>query len=342
MPLPLVSVDRAVPIARLIMHVQHAPDPSSNSFSNESSTFPSSPRTTTSPTRKILPASNALCVEVLVSRLHYTLALGAEHKDNHSAALLVLSGTAAAISNVVPSWTSSGGTLKVTWDADSTDTKPITIALVSKTPSTYNGALALANNVNPQDKEATIQMPDVYAGPGYTVAMLSMDDTGAVIAESSPFAIASAGASPPPTATPPTPTSATFVPVSAAPTLSHISLSVSTVSISVVSSVSKPASVTHSGSASASASVHSGSASGVSGSASASAPKPTSTAPLSLSASAIRSAASSALSSIASRATSEVAASASASARSGAVPSRRVPTAGLGLALALGLLAWAL
>ncbi|KAJ6500217.1 hypothetical protein C8R47DRAFT_287135 [Mycena vitilis] len=258
------------------------------------------------------------------------------------AALLVLSGTAAAISNVVPSWTSSGGTLKVTWDADSTDTKPITIALVSKTPSTYNGALAVANNVNPQDREATIQMPDVYAGPGYTVAMLSMDDTGAVIAESSPFSIASAGATPPPTAAPPTPTSAAVVPVSVPTTLSHISLSLSTVSISVVSSVSKPASGTHSGSGSASASVHSGSASGVSGSGS-SAPKPTSTAPLSLSASAIRSAASSALSSIASRATSEVsAASASASARSGAVPSRRVPTAGLGLAFALGLLAWAL
>ncbi|KAJ6617299.1 hypothetical protein B0H10DRAFT_2033694, partial [Mycena sp. CBHHK59/15] len=47
------------------------------------------------------------------------------------------------------------------------------------------GGFATANNVNPQDNKATIALPDVVPGPGYTISLISMSDTSDVLRASS-------------------------------------------------------------------------------------------------------------------------------------------------------------
>ncbi|KAJ7229799.1 hypothetical protein GGX14DRAFT_691970 [Mycena pura] len=112
------------------------------------------------------------------------------------ATVLALAAAAhAAVSNLsAPTSAVSGGTISVTWDSDNSATAPVTVALYSKDP-TYDGPFAIANNVNPQDNKATVALPDVIPGPGYTIALISMTDTGDVLAASPPFSIAPAHAS---------------------------------------------------------------------------------------------------------------------------------------------------
>ncbi|KAJ6617304.1 hypothetical protein B0H10DRAFT_2218644 [Mycena sp. CBHHK59/15] len=122
-------------------------------------------------------------------------------------ATFAFAATAAALSNVQePKSPTSAGTITVKWPPDSSDTRvssslppvhishprassaPFTIALFSANPS-YNGGFAIAHNVNPQNK-ATIVLPDVVPGPGYTISLISMSDTSDVLATSPSFSIA--------------------------------------------------------------------------------------------------------------------------------------------------------
>ncbi|KAJ6599746.1 hypothetical protein DFH09DRAFT_626107 [Mycena vulgaris] len=158
------------------------------------------------------------------------------------ATVLAFSAAAKAISSLqVPTSPSSGGSITLTWSSDDSDTVPVTVALFSTNPS-YNGPFAIANNVNPKDNKATIPLPDVVPGPGYTVALISMSDTSKVFASSTTFSIA-----------PPAPV------VSTKPTASSTGASsVKHTSGSATGSHSASANATHSGSVSA---THSGSVS---------------------------------------------------------------------------------
>ncbi|KAJ7731559.1 hypothetical protein DFH07DRAFT_968717 [Mycena maculata] len=153
-----------------------------------------------------------------------------------SATLLALSTATHALSNLqapAPGLAASGAQVTVTWASTSADTDPVTLALYSTNP-TYNGPFAVENNINPQDNKATFEMPDVVPGPGYTIALISMNDTSDVLASSPPFSVPSstASASALTTAAP-----ATLKSVSAS--ASHVPLS--TVSISVSGSKSASA-----------------------------------------------------------------------------------------------------
>ncbi|KAJ7159355.1 hypothetical protein C8R43DRAFT_1105468 [Mycena crocata] len=169
------------------------------------------------------------------------------------AAVLSFSVAARAISNLqVTTSPASGGTVTITWNADPSDKDPCTVALYSTTPN-YNGGLAIANDVDPQDKTLTIGLPDVGKG-SYTIALISQSNTADVRAQTPPFSIGAPGSTPVPTTQPtpiPTTTPATAKPTSATGSVSTVH----------VSSSGKPASVSGSHAAASSVAVHSGSGS---------------------------------------------------------------------------------
>ncbi|KAJ6584185.1 hypothetical protein B0H10DRAFT_872816 [Mycena sp. CBHHK59/15] len=241
-------------------------------------------------------------------------------------AVLALSATASALSRLqAPASPTSGGIITVTWTSDASDNDPVTIALYSTNPS-YNGPFAIANNVDLHANKATFTLPEVVPGSGFSIGLLSMDDTGKVLAASPAFAIAPAA--------PEGATTAKPAPVS---TALHGPLSI------------KPTHVSSSGSAAHSASkasaAHSGSAATVS-LMSASAAHASMTAP----AASVSSVAYSVAASVVSEAhsvmymspVSGARPSVSATARTGAAVSVGVPTAGLALVLGLVVGAWAL
>ncbi|KAJ7131797.1 hypothetical protein C8R43DRAFT_1133474 [Mycena crocata] len=88
----------------------------------------------------------------------------------------------------------SGGFINITWVSDESDNFPVTIALFSTNP-TYNGPFAIANNVNAQANRATIGLPQLIPGSGYTMALISMSNTSDVLLSSPPFSITPAAIS---------------------------------------------------------------------------------------------------------------------------------------------------
>ncbi|KAJ7683464.1 hypothetical protein B0H17DRAFT_1333302 [Mycena rosella] len=244
------------------------------------------------------------------------------------AAVLAFSAAANAVSNLqVPVLPKSGGDITITWDADASDTESVTVALYATSPS-YNGPFAIANNVNLQDKKATIPLPDVIPGQGYTVALLDMSNAK-VLTQSTTFPIG-------------VPAPESTVSTTSAPVKSYTKpVSGSRSATGSLANGTHSASGTHSANGTYSASgTHSASASAShSGSLFPSASAlPSVTAPLASASSAASSALStfasaqrSSLSSIVASAASSEAASASTSARTGAALAVRVPAAALAL-----------
>ncbi|KAJ6598611.1 hypothetical protein B0H10DRAFT_732768 [Mycena sp. CBHHK59/15] len=245
-------------------------------------------------------------------------------------AVLALSATASALSHLqAPASPTSGGIITVTWTSDASDNDPVTIALYSTNPS-YNGPFAIANNVDLHANKATFTLPEVVPGSGFSIGLLSMDDTGKVLAASPAFAIAPAAPEGATTAKPAPVSTASHGPLSIKPT--HVSASGSAAH-SVSTSASK-ASAAHSGSA-ASVSLMSASAAHASMTAPAAS---VSSVAYSVAASVV----SDAHSVMSMSPVSGARPSVSATARTGAAVSVGVPTAGLALVLGLVVGAWAL
>ncbi|KAJ6481496.1 hypothetical protein C8R47DRAFT_1218274 [Mycena vitilis] len=98
----------------------------------------------------------------------------------------------AAVFNVqAPTAARSNGNLTIIWESDTSDDAPVTIALFS-TDQSYNGPLAIANDVDPQANKASVVLPHLIPGPGYTIGLISMSNTTEVLASSPPFSIAPA------------------------------------------------------------------------------------------------------------------------------------------------------
>ncbi|KAJ7093426.1 hypothetical protein B0H15DRAFT_947550 [Mycena belliarum] len=143
---------------------------------------------------------------------------------NLYAAVLAFSAAANAVSNLqVTKLPSSGGTMTITWDSDASDTEPVTVALFPGPSGSFSGGLAIANTVNLKDNAATIAVPEVDPGTGYTVKMLSMHDADTVLCSSSTFPIGAPGSAPPSASPPHNPSSTTHRPTTTHTTSSHAS-----------------------------------------------------------------------------------------------------------------------
>ncbi|KAF7342389.1 hypothetical protein MVEN_01827900 [Mycena venus] len=109
------------------------------------------------------------------------------------AAVLAFSGAAVAVSNLQASPSpTSGGHVTLTWSSEPSDTSAVTLVMYSTNP-TFNGPFAIANNINPQDKHATVTLPDLMPASGYSFGFVSMSDTSKVVATSPEFAIPAPG-----------------------------------------------------------------------------------------------------------------------------------------------------
>ncbi|KAJ7628006.1 hypothetical protein DFH06DRAFT_1338831 [Mycena polygramma] len=107
-------------------------------------------------------------------------------------ALALTTSIHAAVFNVqAPTAAMSNGNLTIIWESDTSDDAPVTIALFS-TDQSYNGPLAIANDVDPQANKASVVLPHLIPGPGYTIGLISMSNTTEVLASSPPFSIAPA------------------------------------------------------------------------------------------------------------------------------------------------------
>ncbi|KAK6988715.1 hypothetical protein R3P38DRAFT_277065 [Favolaschia claudopus] len=107
--------------------------------------------------------------------------------------ILAFSGAAAAISNLqAPSSPVAGKPITITWSSTSEDKEPVTLALFSTKP-TFNGGYAIANPIHPKANKATVMLPDVVPGNGFTLAFISMSDTSKILATSPEFEIAGTG-----------------------------------------------------------------------------------------------------------------------------------------------------
>ncbi|KAJ6459982.1 hypothetical protein C8R45DRAFT_543004 [Mycena sanguinolenta] len=106
-----------------------------------------------------------------------------------SVALLVLSGAAAAVSNLeISSTVPPGGLVTITWSSDASDTTPLTVEMFSAAP-TFIGPFAVANNVNPQDNKLEFELPQVMAGDTFTIGLSSVDDPSKILASSGEFSV---------------------------------------------------------------------------------------------------------------------------------------------------------
>ncbi|KAJ7681065.1 hypothetical protein DFH06DRAFT_1465087 [Mycena polygramma] len=102
--------------------------------------------------------------------------------------LLVGAASALALSIDVPSNATVGGSTSITWSSSSSD--PV-FSIELNNPS-LNSALAIANNVNPADNNATVVIPTVPATDGYTLTFVNITDISDVFATSPSFSIAAA------------------------------------------------------------------------------------------------------------------------------------------------------
>ncbi|KAJ6476475.1 hypothetical protein C8R47DRAFT_1220318 [Mycena vitilis] len=105
-----------------------------------------------------------------------------------SLALLLGAASALALSIDAPTNVTVGVSTSITWSSTSSD--PV-FSIELNNPS-LNSALAIANNVNPADNNATIVIPPVPATDGYTLTFVNIADISDVFATSSSFSIAAA------------------------------------------------------------------------------------------------------------------------------------------------------
>ncbi|KAJ7484143.1 hypothetical protein FB451DRAFT_1231633 [Mycena latifolia] len=164
------------------------------------------------------------------------------------ATVLAFTAAVKAVSDLqVPVLPASGGSMTITWSSDDSDVNDLTVALYPPPSGTYSGGFAIANNVNPRDNKATIAVPEVEPGAGYTVALISMSDTSKVLAQSTTFPVGA-----------PAPEPSTTAPSASSPaSTKHISASASvhaSASTASGSHTASAASASHSGSDVASAS----------------------------------------------------------------------------------------
>ncbi|KAJ7164396.1 hypothetical protein C8R46DRAFT_1099438 [Mycena filopes] len=83
----------------------------------------------------------------------------------------------------------SGGNVTITWTSDNSDQDVLTTIALFSTDPTFNGPFALVNDVPPDANKATFTLPNVIPGPGYQIALISMDDTSDILASSLEFSI---------------------------------------------------------------------------------------------------------------------------------------------------------
>ncbi|KAJ7028930.1 hypothetical protein C8F04DRAFT_1188205 [Mycena alexandri] len=177
----------------------------------------------------------------------------------------------AAVSNVqAPSSPAADSSVTITWSSDSSDTEPLTLAIVptGDTPP-FNGALAIANNVNAQANQATIVFPQMAPG-SYVVSFISASNPSDVLASSPSFSIGAAPAAAAASSSAPS-ASATAPPASVSQSLASAKSSISSAASVAASSARSAASSALSSAASQASSALSSIASAASQSASQSA-----------------------------------------------------------------------
>ncbi|KAJ7153876.1 hypothetical protein C8R43DRAFT_442900 [Mycena crocata] len=102
------------------------------------------------------------------------------------APVLLLATFVAAVSIEAPEEPASAGETTVAW-TDADDLPTFSMELVHPD---FNNAIAIANNVNPDDGKAQVSLPNVPAGEGYTIQFVNIANISDVYGTSPEFSIA--------------------------------------------------------------------------------------------------------------------------------------------------------
>ncbi|KAJ6592855.1 hypothetical protein B0H19DRAFT_1279595 [Mycena capillaripes] len=102
------------------------------------------------------------------------------------ATAMLVASLAAAVDIQVPQSAASGGMTTVTWTEDPS----LPVFSIELFHTTFNDAIAIANNVDPAKGNINVTLPMVPPGGGYTLEFVNITDIDQTYATSDEFSIA--------------------------------------------------------------------------------------------------------------------------------------------------------